>query len=91
MTNSRSEMAEQRFRTLVLKWLASLPPGGWEGTSHDLGNALHAFGERHRLSAYIPLCPVRKVVNLSGLLTVNGFTLTHHRSKHARTLRFSRR
>lgn len=90
MLHDRRELLEERFRTLLLKWLASLPADGWEGTSHDLGNALYAFGERQQLSAYVPLCPVGKVASLLGVLTDNDFTLTHHRTKHARTVRFTR-
>lgn len=90
MIDNRLEMAEERFRTLLLKWLAKLPSDGWEGTSHDLGDELHAFGDRHRLYAYVPLCPGRKVAGLSGFLSDNGFTLTHHRTKNQRTLRFIR-
>lgn len=81
----RREMAEGRFRTLLLKWLTKLPPDGWEGTSHQLGDALYAFGERHRLYAYVPLCPGRKVAAMSEFLSANGFTLTHRRTKHVRT------
>lgn len=90
MIDNRLEMAEERFRTLLLKWLVHLPPGGWEGTSHQLGDELYAFGERHRLFAYVPLCPGRKVADLSGFLSDNGFVLTHRRSKSQRTLRFTR-
>lgn len=89
MHYDRGEMAEQRFRNLLLKWLAKLPPDGWEDTSHELGDALYTFGERHRLSAYVPLCPVRKVADLAEFLSANGFTLAHRRSKHARYLHFS--
>lgn len=89
MTDSRVEMAEERFRTLLLKWLADLPADGWEGTSHDLGDELSAFGEQHRLAAYVPLCPGRKVAGMTSLLSENGFTLTHCRTKNARTLRFT--
>ena len=90
MIDSRLEQSEGRFRTLLLKWLAKLPAGGWEGTSHQLGDALYAFGERHRLYAFVPTCPGRKVADLSGFLSANGFTLTHHRTKSERTMRFVR-
>lgn len=89
MIESRREQAEGRFRSLLVKWLASLPPGGWEGTSHDLGHELDAFAGRRRLVAYVPLCPGRKVTALTEFLSENGFTLTDHRTKHARTLRFT--
>lgn len=91
MIADRLELAAERFRTLLLKWLAKLPPEGWEGTSHQLGDELYSFGERHRLAAYVPLCPGRKVADLSGFLSDNGFTFTHRRTKHARTLCFTRR
>ena len=55
----RREVSEGRFRTLVLKWLAKLPADGWEGTSHQLGDALHTFGEGHRPIAFEPTCPGR--------------------------------
>ncbi len=90
MLIDRRVVAEHRFRTLLLTWLAELPPDGWEGTSHELGDALAAFADRRRLVAYVPTCPGPKVAELAGLLPVNGFTLSHRRTKHARTLRFSR-
>lgn len=86
----RYKQLEGRFRTLLLKWLASLPPEGWAGTSHELGDELYIFGERHRLVAYVPLCPGRKVADLAEFLSENGFALTHRRTKHARTLRVTR-
>lgn len=79
MHHDRRELAEERFRALLLKWLATLPPDGWEGTSHQLGDELAAFDERHRLYAFVPTCPTRKVAALSGLLSDNGFTLSRHR------------
>ena len=90
MLTDRREMVEGRFRALLMKWLAALPPDGWEGTSHELGDELHDFGERHRLHAYVPLCPGRKVAALSWLLSANGYAFTCRRTKHARTLRFTR-
>lgn len=84
----RRQLADTRFRTLVLKWLASLPPSGWEGTSHELGEVLATFAEQHRLIVFVPTCPGPKLADLSAFLTENGFTVTHHRTRHARTLRF---
>ena len=46
--------------------------------------------DRHRLVAYVPLCPGRKVADLCGFLSDNGFALTHRRTRHVRTLRFNR-
>ncbi len=89
MLADRRQLADARFRTLLLKWLAKLPPDGWEGTSHDLGEVLAAFADRHRLIAFVPTCPGRKVADLSGFLSANGFTLTHHRTNRTRTLRFT--
>jgi len=86
----RDEMAESRFRTLLLKWLEQLPTDGWEGTSHELGDDLAEFADRYRLYAFVPLCPGRKVAGMVPFLSANGFILTHHRTKHARTLRFTR-
>ncbi len=86
----RDEMAESRFRTLLVKWLAKLPPDGWEGTSHELGEELDSFAERHRLVVFVPLCPGRNVAGMVQFLSANGFTLTHRRTKHARTLRVTR-
>jgi hypothetical protein len=86
----RDEMAERQFQTLLLKWLGKLPPDGWEGTSHQLGDELDSFAERRRLCAFVPLCPGRKAAGMVPHLTANGFTITHRRSKHARTLRFAR-
>lgn len=71
-------------------WLAELPVGGWEGTSHELGDALDSFAERHRLFAFVPLCPGRKVLALASSLSADGFAVTPRRTKHARTLRFTR-
>jgi hypothetical protein len=88
--HTRRDMAGERFRTLVLGWLAELPAGGWEGTSHDLGDELAAFAERTRAVAFVPLCPGRKVAALAAVLVDSGFAITHHRSKHARTLRLTR-
>jgi hypothetical protein len=86
----RDEMAESRFRTLLLKWLAKLPPDGWKGTSHELGEELDSFAERHGLYAYVPISAGKKVAGMTAFISANGITLTHRRSKHARTLRFSR-
>ncbi len=90
MIDDRREMSEGRFRELLVKWLAKLPADGWEGTSHELGYELDSFAERHRLFAFVPICPGRKVAGMVPLLSANGFTLTHHRTKHTRTLRFTR-
>lgn len=90
MHTDRRQLADARFRTLVLKWLAELPLDGWEGTSHDLGEVLTAFTERHRLIAFVPTCPGWKVADLSAFLTDNGYTLTHRRTKQERTLRITR-
>jgi hypothetical protein len=90
MLADRQTQADARFRTLMLAWLDSLPPGGWEGTSHELGDALAAFADRNRMVASVPLCPARKVAALAGVLADHGFALTRRRSKHARTLRFTR-
>ncbi len=68
----------------------ALRTDGWEGTSHELGSELDSFAERHRLFAFVPLCPGRQVAGLVPFLSANGFTLTHHRTKHTRTLRFTR-
>jgi len=89
MSDSRLEMAEGRFRTLLLKWLVELPPDGWEGTSHELGDELAALADRHRLVAYVPLCPGRKVADLTRFLSENGFVHTHRHTKHARAVRFA--
>ena len=70
-------------------WLASLPPSGREGTSHELGEALAEFAERRKLVAFVPTCPGRKVAELAGFLSENGFTRTHLRTKRTRTLRFT--
>ncbi|MEO2088310.1 MAG: hypothetical protein ABGY75_02280 [Gemmataceae bacterium] len=86
MIDTRREVAEGRFRTLVLSWLNSLPPGGWEGMSHQLGEELGAFGDRHRLSAYVPACPARKV---AGFLADSGFALTFRRTKSERLIRLT--
>jgi hypothetical protein len=88
--DTRLEAAEERFRTLLLRWLAKLPPDGWEGTSHELGEELDGFAERHRLFAFVPLCPGRKVAGMVTFFAAHGFALTHRRTKHARTLRFTR-
>lgn len=90
MIDDRREMAEGRFRELLAKWLAKLPAGGWEGTSHELGDELDSFAERHRLCAFVPICPGRKVLALIPFLSAHGFAVTPRRTKHARTLRFCR-
>lgn len=90
MLTDRREQAESRFRTLLSAWLASLPPSGWEGTSHGLGDALAAFAERRQLGAYVPHCPGPRVAALAGFVAGRGFALTHHRTKHARTFRLAR-
>lgn len=89
MLVDRDEMSEGRFRELLLKWLAKLPPEGREGTSHEWGYELDSFAERQRLVAFVPLCPGRKVAGMVPFLSANGFTLTHRRTKRARTLRFT--
>jgi hypothetical protein len=88
--DTRLEAAEERFRTLLVKWLSKLPTGGWEGTSHELGDELDKFAERHRLCAFVPLCPGRQVARMTAFFTAHGFALTHRRTKSARTLRFTR-
>jgi hypothetical protein len=55
MLTDRRELAEGRFRILMLKRLAKLPLGGWEGTSHELGEELNSFAERRRVVAFVPL------------------------------------
>ena len=90
MIDDRQELAEGRFRELLAKWLANLPAGGWEGTSHELGEELDSCAERHRLFAFVPLCPGRKMADMVPFLSAHGFTLTHRRTKQARTLRFAR-
>jgi len=90
MLDDRRQLVESRFRTLLLKWLSSLSPGGWEGTSRQLGDVLAAVAERHGIYAYAPISAGKKVAVMSAFITANGFTLTHHRTKHARTLRFTR-
>ena len=90
MIDDRREMSEGRFRELLVKWLAKLPADGWEGTSHELGYELDSFAERHRLVAFVPLCPGRKVAAMGPFLSAHGFALTRHRTKHTRTLRFGR-
>ncbi len=90
MLTDRRQFADTRFRTLRMKWLAELPPDGWEGTSHELGEVLATFADQHRLIAFVPTCPGRQVAGLVPFLTVIGFTLTHNRTKHTRTLRFIR-
>ena len=90
MIDDRREMTEGRFRELLAKWLAKLPADGWEGTSHELGEELDSFAERHRLFAFVPLCPGRKVAGLVPFLSAHGFALAHRRTKQARTLRFAR-
>lgn len=90
MFDDRREMSEGRFRELLVKWLAKLPADGWEGTSHELGYELDSFAERHRLFAFVPICPGRKVAGMVPFLSAHGFILSHHRTKRARTLRFAR-
>jgi hypothetical protein len=90
MHHDRREQSEGGFRTLLLKWLGSLPSEGWEGTSHEAGEELAAFDKRHGLYAYVPISAGKTVAGLTAFLTANGFTLTHHRTKQARTLRVTR-
>ncbi len=61
-----------------------------EGTSHELGEELDSFIEWHRLFAFVPICPGRKVAGMRPFLSVHGFTLTFRHTKHARTRRFTR-
>jgi hypothetical protein len=92
MHDSRVGLLEGRFRTLRTTWLAELPAGGWEGTSHQLGDELAACGERHRLCAYVPACPVRQVAGLlTGVLANRRFALTTRRTKSERLNRITRR
>ncbi len=86
MLTDRRERADARFRVVLLKWLGSLPAAGWEGTSHELGEELAAFAERHRLIAFVPTCPGRAVAKLAGFLADSGYALSHNRTSAARTL-----
>ncbi len=90
MTDNRLAMLESRFQTLLLKWLAKLPPDGWEGTSQRLGDVLAAFDKRHGMYAYVPISAGKKVAGMTAFISANGFTLTHRRNKQARTMRFAR-
>jgi len=90
MLTDRRRLVEGRFRTLLLKWLGDLPSEGWEGTSHELGDVLVVFDKRHGIYAYVPISAGKKVAVMTAFITANGFTLTHHRTKHARTLRVAR-
>jgi hypothetical protein len=89
MLTVRRERADARFRVVLLRWLAKLPVAGWEGTSHELGQELAAFAERHRLIVFVPTCPGRAVAKLAGFLADNGFTISHNRTSTARTVRFA--
>lgn len=87
MPDDRFDLLEARFRKLLAAWLKSLPAGGWEGTSRQLGNDLAAFSQRHQVYAYVPTCPTRKVeLALAG----SGFALTNYRTKSERLVRIAR-
>jgi Ser/Thr protein kinase RdoA (MazF antagonist) len=88
--HNRRAILETRFQTLLLTWLAKLPPVGWEGTSHQVGEELEAFDRRHRQYALVPTCPGRNVAALSNFLATAGYIVTHRLTKHARTLSFTR-
>lgn len=52
----RRELGEERFRTLLLKWLAKLSQSGWEGTSYKPKGEQTPSVVRRGLLSYVP-CP----------------------------------
>ncbi len=90
MSDSRINAVNERFRTLLKRWLAALPANGWEGTSKELGDALYAFGRQHRLYAAVGVSMGTVLERWGEVLAAEGFTLTTRRTKKARLVRVER-
>lgn len=79
------------FRKVLVRWLAKLPADGWEGGVAELGEALWAITHRDPVPTYIPSGTGlgRTIAAEQGFIRAQGFVVTSHRTKHARTLRFT--
>ncbi len=80
------------FRKVLVRWLAKLPADGWEGGVGELGEALWAIARRDPVPTYIPFGSGmgRVIAAEQGFIRGQGFVVQSHRTKHARTLRFTR-
>jgi hypothetical protein len=81
------------FRKVLAAWLASLPADGWEGGVEELGASLWAITRGDPVPTRIPTGTGlgRVIAAEQPFIMMNGFTIESRRTKHARTLRFSRR
>lgn len=79
------------FRKVLVRWLAELPADGWEGGVAELGEALWTITRRDRMPTHIPIGTGlgRVIAADQGFIRAKGFVVTSHRTKHARTLRFT--
>ena len=86
----RQVIQAARFRRVVELWLDKLPPGGWEGSSRELADALDELSVRRRVYASIPLTIGPVLADMEPILSERGFRVSLHRTKHARTVRVER-
>jgi hypothetical protein len=86
------EASVNAFRKVLVRWLDKLPADGWEGGLAKLGEALWKITCRDPSLTYIPSGTGlgRVIVAEQGFLRAQGFVVQSRRTKHARTLRFTR-
>jgi hypothetical protein len=80
------------FRKVLVRWLSKLPADGWKGGVEELGEALWAITRRDPVPTYIPFGTGlgRVIAAEQPFIAACGFTVEYRRTKHARTLRFTR-
>ncbi len=83
--------AEERFRRLLVAWLATLPRDGWTGGAAELFAALDAFEREGRFCAYVPTGSALTKALIREVSTVRaaGFALGTKRTKAARSIVFA--
>lgn len=80
------------FRRVLAAWLTKLPPGGWEGDVSALEWALVKIARRDPVPAFVPRGTGlgRRIAAERPFIQTSGFRVECRRTKHARTLRFTR-
>ncbi len=80
------------FHKVLMRWLAKLPADGWEGGVEELGEALWKIARRDPVPTHVPFGSGmgRVIAAEQGFIRTQGFAVEFRRTKHARTLRFTR-